>query len=262
VDIVGKRFGKQVVLRELGNNYVEILCDCGTKKRSRKQYLLNGQSRSCGCGKFADRSAPVSVGDRFDHLVVVQKLGTDGQHRSVLALCDCGRHKVFRESDLRGGESKSCGCFRRTRASSLTRTHGQTRKHYLYSIWQGMWERTRRSDRWPSYARQGITVAPEWRAFEAFRDYVEQNLGERPKGFTLDRIENDKDYAPGNLRWADARTQMRNRSNSVFITVDGVSRCIAGWAEATGISSTVICSRRKNGWSDRDAVLTPVRKKK
>ena len=260
MDIVGKRFGKQVVVRTLGGDFVEILCDCGKKKRSRKQYLLSGESRSCGCGRRGDRKPPISVGDVFGQLTVTQKLGTNGQHRHVLTVCSCGVPKVFREDALRSGKAKSCGCFRRARAATLTRTHGQTRKHHLYTTWAGMWERTRRADRWPSYARQGITVDPSWRSFEAFRDYIEQNLGPRPVGFTLDRIENDKGYAPGNVRWSNALTQMRNRSNNTFLTVDGVSRCIAEWAEVTGLSSAVICSRRKHGWNDRDAVLTPLQK--
>jgi hypothetical protein len=123
-----------------------------------------------------------------------------------------------------------------------------------------MWERTKRADRWPSYARQGISVSPLWRSFEAFRDYVEQNLGPRPKGFTLDRIDNAGGYVPGNVRWANALTQMRNRSNNTFVTVDGVSRCIAEWSEVSGLSSAVICARIKRGWSEREAVLTPLKK--
>jgi hypothetical protein len=102
---------------------------------------------------------------------------------------------------------------------------------------------------------RGIKVCPEWEAsFEAFRDYVTANLGPRPRGHTVDRIENSKNYEPGNVRWASAKQQQRNTSRNTIITVDGVSRCIAEWAEASGISSAVICARRKRGWSDALAV--------
>jgi hypothetical protein len=226
-NIVGKRFGKQVVLKELGGDYVEIKCDCGTVKKSRKQYILNGQSKSCGCGRYAPRgdNEPIEVGHRFERLVVAQLLGTSGRKRQVLTVCDCGNYKVVNEADLRSGTVKSCGCLRRERMENLNRSHGQAgqgKRTALYQAWTAMRERVRHPERWPSYV--GRTVFSEWEnSFEAFRDYVDANLGPRPTGFSLDRIDNDRNYEPGNLRWASAKTQANNRSgNARRIVIDGV----------------------------------------
>lgn len=252
--MVGKRFGKQVVLRELGHDRVEIECDCGTIKTTRKQYLLNGQSRSCGCGRFADLAIPIVVGEAFTELCVIKKLGSNGHKREVLCLCSCGAHKVVTEDALRSGKTKSCGCFRRGRARGLNRTHGESGKFRtpLYSTWSSMWERTTKPKRWPSYV--GIVVCTEWRMFEAFRDYANQYLGERPPGFSLDRIDNSLGYQPGNVQWAPAKHQARNRKSNTVVEVDGVRRCIAEWAEINSISSAVICARLKRGWDPKSAV--------
>jgi hypothetical protein len=105
---------------------------------------------------------------------------------------------------------------------------------------------------------------PEWDSFEVFRDYIEKNLGERPVGMSLDRINNNEGYFPGNLRWASPQTQVRNRSSNVHVEINGVSRCLAEWADILGILPSVVYMRLKNGWTAHDALLIPVepRKKK
>ena len=261
--IVGQRFGKQVVLKELGNNRVKIQCDCGTVKNPNKQYLLNGQSRSCGCGRY-DSKFDTAAGQRFGRLVVIQLLGTNGCKREVLVRCDCDQHKVVDEPDLYRGHQQSCGCLRRELAQQKNRSHGEsgTNRTYLYRAWESMFDRVRSSLRYPSYSKRGILVEPAWGNYAVFRSYIDEHLGERPPKHSLDRIDNDRGYEPGNIRWASPKQQTRNRSSNTLITVDGQTLCISEWAERTGISSAVICARRKRGWSDSDAVRTPVEKKK
>ncbi len=84
----------------------------------------------------------------------------------------------------------------------------------VYGTWQGMKGRCLNpTDRqYRNYGGRGISVHSDWRDdFPAFRDWVEANLGKRPEGYSLDRIDNDGNYEPGNLRWASARTQAGNR---------------------------------------------------
>jgi hypothetical protein len=93
-------------------------------------------------------------------------------------------------------------------------------KHYLYPTWSNMYGRChnpRRHD-FERYGGRGISVYKEWRrkgrgcpGFNSFLSWILTNLGERPEGMTLDRIDNDKDYEPGNLRWATSSEQVRNR---------------------------------------------------
>ncbi len=258
--LVGKRFGKQIVLRELEGDYVEIKCDCGTVKKSRKQYIRNGQSKSCGCGRRDARpdTIPIIVGQTFDQLTVTQLLGTNGHKRQVLCQCSCGSFKVIEEGNLRRGDTKSCGCFRKERMASLTLTHGQggTKRTKLYRAWESMRRRVKDPIRYPSYV--GRTVAPEWNSFEAFRDYIEANLGPCPEGHSLDRIENEKGYEPGNLRWASYQVQVRNRKSTLFLTARGEKKSLADWSEHVGIDSFTIRARMLNGWTHEEAIFTPV----
>lgn len=262
-DITGQRFGKQIVTREFWDGYVEIRCDCGTVKRSRKQYIVNGQSRSCGCGRYAQRETTglVRVGDVFDRLTVVQVLGSNGHKREILCLCSCGKRKVVHDDDLRRGSTTSCGCFRRERMGALMRKHGDSGivRSYLYRAWESMRVRCSRPDRYPSYAGRGIRVCDEWEAsYEAFRSYVAANLGERPKGMSLDRIGNEGNYEPGNIRWAPPQVQTRNRSSNKFYTIDGVTMCLADWATKYNLRPGTICGRLRGGWDIRDAITIPL----
>lgn len=255
--IVGQRFGKQVVTKELGRGRVEVLCDCGVIKSARKQYLLNGQSKSCGCGRYAARTAnPVAPGQHFGLLLVVERLGPYRGRRQVLVACRCGAYKVVSEDNLRDEQTKSCGCLRQQRMHSLNYKHGETRTA-LYRAWQGMWNRIRRTELYPSYKRNNIHIASEWRDYTAFRAYILEYLGECPPKHTLDRIDNTKGYEPGNVKWSTAKQQARNRSSNVILTVKGVSQTLIHWSEQTGLSSETIQARRRRGWSDEDAVLTP-----
>lgn len=122
-----------------------------------------------------------------------------------------------------------------------------------------MRDRVKRRD---VYIRRGITVCVAWDgSFEAFRDYVEANLGPRPRGHSVDRIDNDRGYEPGNIRWASPTVQMRNRSVNTLVTVDGVTRCIAEWAEVSNLTPAAICGRIYDlGWDEQRAVTEPLKR--
>lgn len=95
-----------------------------------------------------------------------------------------------------------------------TKTHGDSGHDYKYKTWSGMKERchNKNSERYESYGGRGIKVCDEWvNSYIAFRDYILDTLGERPEGHSLDRINNDGNYEPGNLRWASRKQQANNR---------------------------------------------------
>lgn len=142
-------------------------------------------------------------------------------------ICDCGGKKIVRGSHLVNGLIKSCGCFlkdsfenRKKRPglrSSLKakRHHGLSygdRRHYLYYTWQAMRRRCNSSSarNYKNYGGRGIKIFSEWDNFIKFKDYVEDNLGHKPIGMSLDRKDNNKGYFPGNLRWATPKQQNAN----------------------------------------------------
>jgi len=137
--------------------------------------------------------------------------------------------------------------------------HGETSRDrskitVLYQTWQAVVDRAHYSK---NTAYQHVTMDPSWRTFEVFRDYVNANLGPRPNGYSLDRIDNARGYEPGNIRWATQKQQARNRRTNHLVTVDGVTRCIAEWAELNGLSSGNIHARLRQGWSPERAVTEP-----
>jgi hypothetical protein len=163
-------------------------------------------------------SASVAVGERFGRLTVVRVI--PAVHRAECS-CSCGGTKSIRVYDLAGGAgTKSCGCLQRDTTRQRNLTHG-LRHHYLYSIWRQMVARCGdpRHKHWPGYGGRGIRVCERWHDVAAFIADIEAQIGPRPSGkgpagraaYSLDRIDNDGHYEPGNVRWATAKQQRGNQ---------------------------------------------------
>lgn len=140
-------------------------------------------------------------------------------------------------------------------------THGMS-KSRTYTTWAEMKQRCLNPND-PMYYRyggRGIKVCKRWMdSFEAFLE----DVGERPDECTLDRLDSDRDYEPGNVRWATALQQARNRSNNVNITFQGKTMCISAWAEELGLPRKTV-EKRINyyGMSVEEALTRPVRGRK
>lgn len=106
------------------------------------------------------------------------------------------------------------------------------------------------------YGGRGITMCDRWRY--SFKEFLD-DMGEVPLGYTLDRIDNDGHYEPGNCRWSTQKEQQRNRGNNRWLTLDGVAKVAAEWAEQTGLSESVINRRIGLGWAHERILKTPCR---
>lgn len=211
---------------------------------------------------------PIKHGGRFKDLTG-QVLGrwtvlryshtSDGPRRVVfwLCRCECGTEAVVRSADLRRGHSLSCGCLKRDATVANFTTHGQAKASGWspeYRAWCNMLSRcyNQNGTRWGRYGGRGITVCARWReSFEAF--YAD--MGPRPsKEHSLDRIENDGNYEPGNVRWATRTQQMTNMSRNRLITIGSRTLCLADWAKERGVSIATVKTRMRRGMTIEKAL--------
>jgi hypothetical protein len=193
------------------------------------------------------------TGKRYGKLIVVSFVGKNNEGRKKwLCECDCGGAGVYYKNNLYNGRSH-CGCDA-NRKPNLK--HGM-RGHPLYPTWSSMVNRcgNPKSKDYKDYGARGISVCDEW-----VNDPVKFicDMGERPDGFSLDRIDNDRGYSKDNCRWADKRTQMKNRRVTAKLD-NGMS--INDVAKKTGLDSRTVYMRKYRGWTDNE-IISGVRAKK
>lgn len=142
--------------------------------------------------------------ERYERLKVLELLDND----KIKCLCDCGHVVVVKKQSLKSGNTKSCGCIR---TESITK-HGLW-KHPLYNTWKSMKNRCNNpNDKdYDKYGGRGIDMNPVWLDVRVYIKDMESILGEKPKGMTVDRIDNDKGYYIDNLRYASTSQQNLNK---------------------------------------------------
>ena len=178
--------------------------------------------------------------------------------------CECGKKHIVQITRVRSGRTKSCGCLAREMTVQRSCTHGQAATSHqsnTYRSWSSMKCRclNQKSEQWQWYGGRGIRICERWvNSFEAFFE----DMGERPSHATLDRIDSDGNYEPGNCRWATDHQQSRNHRRNRILTAFGKAMCVTDWAIETGIWKTTIKERLNRGWTVEQALTMPVRNKK
>ena len=208
----------------------------------------------------------ISIGDKFSRWTVIEK-GTPNKwgYSTWVCRCECGNIRTIAQSELIQGRTKSCGCYRRELSSKQHIKHGGCNDR-LYEIWHSMKSRCSHDKKTLSkrYAGIGIKVCDEWAdSYEEFKKWaLENGYNENAKQYecTIDRIKPDGDYCPENCRWVNAKLQSNNRHNTIYLSLDGVTKPIAIWADDIGISLDVLYHRYKSGWAEKDILTKPVRR--
>lgn len=202
------------------------------------------------------------AGQKFGRWTAIRRVDDDATNGSTCWLfrCDCGTEVTRVASKLISaairGAAISCGCY----SKALKTRHGQRRVGATsaeYHTWSGMLYRCENpvDPNYKNYGGRGITVCERWHNFiDFFAD-----VGRRPSArHSLDRIDVNGNYEPGNVRWATSREQHRNRRNNHRITYAGETLCVVEWAERLGVSTSVIHRRLKHGWSVERTLTTPL----
>lgn len=192
------------------------------------------------------------TGMRFGKLTVINAVGKNN-HKSLMwkCICDCGNERIVDGSGLRAGRNKSCGCAS-PKFPMNVKTHGYVGTR-VYGIWCGMNARCSESAQGRArkhYYEKGITVCERWKEFKNFLE----DMGEPGIKMSIDRIDGTKGYYKENCRWADSKAQANNTSANHILNINGISKTISEWSEATGVKSNTIVWRVRRGWPHEIAI--------
>ena len=183
------------------------------------------------------------TGKRFGRLSVLAYVGMVRTAPSWLCRCDCGTEKTVPGGNLRYGFVTSCGCAHADELRARNTTHGQ-RQTPEYKTWCNIRSRCSnpKAVGYEYYGQRGIKVCERWDDFENFR----KDMGLRPSAqHSIDRINVNGNYEPGNCRWATRQQQMANRTCNRFVTVDGERMIQSEAARRAGISVNTFKYRQR-----------------
>lgn len=201
------------------------------------------------------------IGRAFGRLIVTSRhpKSTNAGRALWVCTCACGNTTVVSGNKLLRQSTISCGCHAIEKTRQVHTTHGHSvgyKASPTYSTWSAMMRRcyaaNTKSFVW--YGKRGIDVCKEWHDFTNFL----KDMGEKPNGMSIERIDNNRGYSQANCRWATPAEQSTNRGNNVNLTHDGKTQCIAAWSKELGIHRETIRGRLRRQWPIEKVLATVV----
>lgn len=184
-------------------------------------------------------------GKKFNRWTVISQAEIKKPGTYWLCKCECGTIKICKGSDLKIGNTKSCGCLQKANASKYSKKHGLCGTK-IYWVWNTMKGRCSNPNdkRFPLYGGRGIKVCEEWKKdFMSFYNWAISN-GYK-EGLSIDRINNDGNYEPSNCRWVRQIIQSNNTRTNVFLEFNNQRHTVSEWARMLGMSNDGIMWRIK-----------------
>ena len=227
-------------------------CDCGNITYARYDQVSCGQIKSCGCVKESKR---LHINDVIGNIKILDKLPDNKFHQKMyLCKCSCGNTFTTTGQKLKTGHTQSCGKCNHKRDHKIMNRKVDSR---IYSIWLDI--KTRccniNSKNYKNYGARGITVCDSWKnsfdnfyndMYKSYQEHVDK-FGE--KQTTIDRIDVNGNYELDNCRWATLKEQANNKTNTLFVTYNSVTKSVGEWADITGIPITKLRRRIfKDNW--------------
>tara|TARA_R110002096_G_scaffold113208_1_gene246245 strand:+ start:2247 stop:2945 length:699 start_codon:yes stop_codon:yes gene_type:complete len=229
-----------------------VVCECGEEGVVAGGDLNSGKSMQCRkCNGTATEDLK---GMRFGCWLVDREGERKNRKTYWVCVCDCGiTESVCAASLIKGVSMRCIKCYHKAMPK-----HGYTCKdnrHPLYDIWMGMLARceNKKSVSYKNYGDRGIKVCERWHDLDKF----EEDMGERPDGYTVERIDNEGDYCPANTKWATYMEQGSNRRNNNKIEYDGVVKTVSQWSVYLGVQpSTLFKYLERNTFEEAYAFYT------
>lgn len=202
--------------------------------------------------------APIDMtGKKYGRLTVIEMAGRNKHNQRLWrCICDCGNETEVIGYSIRYGDTLSCGCLKKELIASVNMKHGMSKSH-IWSIHKSMMDRCYlpTAFAYSRYGGRGIRVCDRWHSFENFF----ADMGHRPEDMSLERVDNNGDYCPDNVRWGTAEDQANNRRSNRLIAYNGETKTLAQWAKSVGMSIGTLWSRlTTHGYSIEQALTKPV----
>jgi|ERR1035437_1728445 hypothetical protein len=205
------------------------------------------------------------TGQPFNRLTVLKRIKKIPDQTHWECVCTCGNIVVVKADHLKSGHTRSCGCLQSEAASDANMTHGHSigkQRTHEFSCWIHMRNRCSnpKHKNWHRYGGRGITVCDDWEnSYEDFFDHI----GPAPsRKHSIERIDTDGNYEPGNVCWATQKEQANNMHTNRKIEFKGETKNLSQWADIYNISPSVVRSRLVIGWDIGRALTEPLRIRK
>lgn len=192
------------------------------------------------------------IGKSFGKLTILEVTKTSPR-KHFLCQCSCGNKAVVKESSIKSGKTKSCGCLRKEVAILTNTDHGLSSTK-IYKVWMYMRSRcnNKNNKSYSRYGGRGIKVCERW---DKFINFYEDMKDEFVSGLSLDRIDNNQGYYKENCRWVSAVVQGNNKRNNILINIGGENKTLSQWCREFGVDYMLTRQRiKRDHWAPIDAL--------